>query len=167
MRGVTKRNHVRGQCDRISIHTPHAGSDAVIKIIVKYFVGFQSTLPMRGVTRAWSLSNPSKRISIHTPHAGSDDVTVTVTDQMFAISIHTPHAGSDPCSLNTSHTQKPFQSTLPMRGVTQRQALSFHSFLISIHTPHAGSDDKRTVGSHFRDTISIHTPHAGSDDGLR
>ena len=33
-----------------------------------------------------------------------------------------------------------FQSTLPMRGVTESRVPDLEQMLISIHTPHAGSD---------------------------
>ena len=56
-----------------------------------------------------------------------------------------------------------FQSTLPLRGVTQ--FLRSRSWLggISIHTPLAGSDQVRARQAE-RESISIHTPLAGSDD---
>ena len=59
-------------------------------------------------------------------------------------------------------TPQRFQSTLPMRGVTELPADPLDVLPISIHTPHAGSD----VGfrdDFYIDKISIHTPHAGSD----
>ena len=149
---------------RISIHTPHAGSDDLTlgKVIVN-------------------------RISIHTPHAGSD--LLLLTHQLQArISIHTPHAGSDvwhraarrflsnfnphsPCGERLAHTipqnRAPlFQSTLPMRGATQKWDDVYRQIVISIHTPHAGSD-WRWKGEKEDNHISIHTPHAGSDQQAR
>ena len=56
----------------ISIHTPHAGSDAFRKIPAVPARQFQSTLPMRGATRYWTYNSIRALISIHTPHAGSD-----------------------------------------------------------------------------------------------
>ena len=78
-----------------------------------------------------------------------------------------------------------FQSTLPMRGVTELGDEYSRLKAISIHTPHAGSDEKADVrlgtSELFQSTlpmrgvtvdvmqdvygkgISIHTPHAGSD----
>ena len=55
-----------------------------------------------------------------------------------------------------------FQSTLPMRGATNKIIDVRNVCKISIHAPHAGSD----VGREFIDEekgISIHAPHAGSD----
>ena len=57
-----------------------------------------------------------------------------------------------------------FQSTLPMRGVTDKNMKQFRDKVISIHTPHAGSDLVLLFFTHIKECISIHTPHAGSDD---
>ena len=96
MRGATGVCQRLGLGHGISIHTPHAGSDAVA-LAVRYYMefyfnphspcgerpprpviepaieAFQSTLPMRGATpRARKKRAEHLRISIHTPHAGSD-----------------------------------------------------------------------------------------------
>ena len=79
---------------KISIHTPHAGSDFE-RVPHKYAdIRFQSTLPMRGATVIQQLAPIISQISIHTPHAGSD-LTDRRQAQQGHISIHTPHAGSD------------------------------------------------------------------------
>ena len=79
----------------ISIHTPHAGSD-----------DDEHGVPF------------THDISIHTPHAGSDLVS-EYGEQFSEISIHTPHAGSDEDRSVILSCQDGFQSTLPMRGVTE------------------------------------------------
>ena len=78
-----------------------------------------------------------------------------------------------------------FQSTLPMRGATERDLASWRDRGISIHAPHAGSDLRRQLRRRLRPyfnprspcgerlehrelddddvVISIHAPHAGSD----
>ena len=95
MRGATSSSYKCHQLRVISIHTPHAGSDAAIQL------GFGDDTP----------------ISIHTPHAGSDPVSGN-HPAYTRISIHTPHAGSDLAILNGSCWGFLFQSTLPMRGAT-------------------------------------------------
>ena len=122
----------------ISIHTPHAGSD-YIRLYIKY---------------------PAV-ISIHTPHAGSDPMWM-LPEIDTRISIHTPHAGSDIMRPVLPAAYFRFQSTLPMRGATERVRQECYFILISIHTPHAGSDSHTFFAARSA-LISIHTPHAGSD----
>ena len=55
-----------------------------------------------------------------------------------------------------------FQSTLPVRGATERGTCLFKCGNISIHAPRAGSDCKNWRNFHFH-KISIHAPRAGSD----
>ena len=108
---------IKSRYGDISIHTPHAGSDAYPGHSDCAFFSFQSTLPMRGVTVGLDQGLIIFPISIHTPHAGSDMIRVTTSD-ILTISIHTPHAGSDYMAL----------------------VKALKSKTISIHTPHAGSD---------------------------
>ena len=58
--------------ENISIHTPHAGSDPYSCEQKQPLSIFQSTLPMRGATKARPICRAYAEISIHTPHAGSD-----------------------------------------------------------------------------------------------
>ena len=51
MRGATTSKTTYEQACAISIHTPHAGSDALILTADSLATEFQSTLPMRGATR--------------------------------------------------------------------------------------------------------------------
>ena len=71
MRGATTPGKGGYIVPEISIHAPHAGSDAT----------YQTTMM-------------DKVISIHAPHAGSDAGIPFYVGAM-AISIHAPHAGSD------------------------------------------------------------------------
>ena len=120
---------------RISIHTPHAGSDK------------QKSLPP-----------PNLEISIHTPHAWNmpgvreDKFQSTLpmrgatlklfaNRQGFTISIHTPHAGSDPTCLWLACTYPPyFNPHSPCGERPYRSEDTGELVRISIHTPHAGSD---------------------------
>ena len=165
MRGATRRICL-GRCiAKISIHTPHAGSDCTsprLPPLSRHFnphspcgerhllghvgtrdLSFQSTLPMRGATRWSRCARP--RPSNFNPHSpcGERRYRGRISMRWMWISIHTPHAGSDWIMAVLS-------------------AISS----ISIHTPHAGSDYARTPSRHTS-TISIHTPHAGSDTGNR
>mgnify|MGYP001685495317 CR=1 FL=1 len=57
---------------------------------------------------------------------------------------------------------KPFQSTRPMRGATQRGTLRRCHARVSIHAPHAGRDCSPQPSS-TASVVSIHAPHAGRD----
>ena len=59
MRGATSYLHHEDDCNHISIHAPHEGSDSALLPVSREQVEFQSTLPMRGATR--SLPAPSPR----------------------------------------------------------------------------------------------------------
>ena len=76
MRGATPLEQPYRVERKISIHTPHAGSDAAHD----------------------RLDLDHDLISIHTPHAGSDAAHDRLDLDHDLISIHTPHAGSDPPS---------------------------------------------------------------------
>ena len=60
---------------------------------------------------------------------------------LVVISIHTPREGSDNGTIINKTVDRPFQSTLPARGVTQQTANAFGATAISIHTPREGSDN--------------------------
>ena len=162
MRGATIVCLLLWICLMISIHTPHAGSDFAGKIFYSTLVLFQSTLPMRGATyvrhcnfihrRYFNPHSPcGERLYYDTvlpvsfdfnPHSpcGERLSLGVYSTNTSNISIHTPHAGSDVAAHHHTWTVTPFQSTLPMRGATQRAISSALLKSISIHTPHAGSD---------------------------
>lgn len=50
MRGATLSAGSARKSNKISIHTPHTGSDYNGFAVFANFIGFQSTLPMRGAT---------------------------------------------------------------------------------------------------------------------
>ncbi len=100
----------------ISIHAPHAGSDA------KFF-GCHKILV----------------ISIHAPHAGSDDQKVSTQIHTYDFNPRSP-CGERRARSIPATPQLTFQSTLPMRGATIFVMLKGANMTISIHAPHAGSD---------------------------
>ena len=95
MRGATKSRKSVDRLDRISIHAPHARSDAILARLFadalqisihapharsdhcraasrRASCQFQSTLLMRGATQLFCLLNYRYNISIHAPHARSN-----------------------------------------------------------------------------------------------
>ncbi len=70
-RGATRSNRADLEPGIVSIHAPHAGSDAGRHATSQHLV-FQSTLPTRGATDCphWRISG--RMVSIHAPHTGSD-----------------------------------------------------------------------------------------------
>ena len=168
---------------RISIHTPHAGSDAPKTSIfwgttyfnphspcgerppsppaaVKMFP-FQSTLPMRGATCLRHIGDMLAVISIHTPHAGSDACGPTRSAAGTDFNPHSP-CGERPRRYRHPASVQKFQSTLPMRGATQMWACASASRAFQSTLPMRGATTD--VGVRIGvEGISIHTPHAGSD----
>ena len=188
MRGATDQYKPCVYLENISIHTPHAGSDAAqpdssssVDIFqstlpmrgattricdIRRVSRFQSTLPMRRATRPGRVEPNVSFISIHTPHAGSD-ARRAVKTVYNKISIHTPHAGSDYLGSEHQFGAGRFQSTLPMRGATARDQLAEHNLRQFQSTlPMRGATTKVYTFPACM-TISIHTPHAGSDLGIR
>ena len=126
-------------CINISIHAPHARSDARSRCRPAY-----------------------EPISIHAPPARSDEafmLFIWVYDDFnprssceerpalscslsrLPISIHAPHARSDWGVSNTvNNLYEVFQSTLLMRGATWILGYYGYTKDISIHAPHARSD---------------------------
>ena len=187
MRGATGAAEFNGDSFKISIHTPHAGSDSY-------------------AVCSWMWKRP---ISIHTPHAGSDvDPYHPLMGGVNIFQSTLPMRGATFSPAELCGLPKAFQSTLPMRGATTNtptaqplpEDFNPHSPCgerpdcrgirqrigrISIHTPHAGSDlwflpvfpclryfnphspcGERRFSRNKDDAvlyISIHTPHAGSD----
>ena len=139
MRGATQtRCNTRNDASFQST-LPMRGATHLPQLLTFPVFRFQSTLPMRGATDADALAYIQQLISIHAPHAGSDRFNLGL-DRKMTISIHAPHAGSDFRRICRRPLQYLFQSTLPMRGATQRGEHNILCDLISIHAPHAGSD---------------------------
>ena len=117
MRGATWSKSKMEKHAKISIHTPHAGSDDC-------------------------RSEDFTRIKNFNPHSpcGERRTATSTADFDIPISIHTPHAGSDAELAKIQICGDSFQSTLPMRGATPQSRKNIKGKNISIHTPHAGSD---------------------------
>ena len=170
----------------ISIHAPRAGSDLTGMSDPEKWIRFQSTLPVRGAT---SFSRAAFAGSCYfnprSPCGERRGAGRRIRGNRL-ISIHAPRAGSDIQKLAFLSDSLGFQSTLPVRGATQRQKNRWELFYISIHAPRAGSDDEPAAGRGVpRDfnprspcgerrefgqyataasqQISIHAPRAGSD----
>ena len=56
----------------ISIHSPYTGRDDIVYALCKWFLLFQSTLPIQGETPYISGTGTSRSISIHSPYTGRD-----------------------------------------------------------------------------------------------
>ena len=125
---------------RISIHAPHARSDDDLVAVQLEIGEFQSTLLMRGATWPGPCKSQRHCISIHAPHARSDCARSGAA-RCWDISIHAPHARSDITG----------SKCYICRGV------------ISIHAPHARSDPGNRRQCPAWQGISIHAPHARSD----
>ena len=95
MRGATANFYAHTIDIRISIHTPHAGSDVAVWVDVFLHRLFQSTLPMRGATN--NVLHPLCHLHYFNPHSPCGE----------------RHIGGGKIV-----PQKRFQSTLPMRGAT-------------------------------------------------
>ena len=161
MRGATDQYKPCVYLENISIHTPHAGSDAAqpdssssVDIFqstlpmrgattricdIRRVSRFQSTLPMRRATRPGRVEPNVSFISIHTPHAGSDYMAGP-PDISSEISIHTPHAGSDRYPTACTYYFSDFNPHSPCGERPGHRQRVQRAVQISIHTPHAGSD---------------------------
>ena len=126
---------------RISIHTPHAGSDP---------------RQLRPKTKDFYF-NP------HSP-CGERPWVQGICKHFLYFNPHSP-CGERHLAQHIYPDRRQFQSTLPMRGATVHASDRAIDLIISIHTPHAGSDSI-TVPTTIKGGISIHTPHAGSDQQL-
>ena len=85
---------VAAMMERISIHTPHAGSDNTRLCLMHFSPLFQSTLPMRGATATRSSMENPEAFQSTLPMRGAT-IVPAVGHLRLRISIHTPHAGSD------------------------------------------------------------------------
>ena len=102
-------------------------------------IRFQSTLPLRGATRTFRNAWNDVNISIHAPLAGSDFPHRAVNQGASDFNPRSP-CGERLLFFSAGVNILLFQSTLPLRGATNRiqQVEVFEG--ISIHAPLAGSD---------------------------
>ena len=148
----------------ISIHAPHARSDALRAAMsarsayfnprssceerldcfgcpVNPFL-FQSTLLMRGATKAGWRAYRQTGISIHAPHARSDRSALTRLRLYRSFQSTLLMRGATGHFIAQADIVLVFQSTLLMRGATRRMGPVHSDHHISIHAPHARSDPK-------------------------
>ena len=140
VRGATSKEDKQKMETTISIHAPRAGSDLTGMSDPEKWIRFQSTLPVRGAT---SFSRAAFAGSCYfnprSPCGERRGAGRRIRGNRL-ISIHAPRAGSDIQKLAFLSDSLGFQSTLPVRGATQRQKNRWELFYISIHAPRAGSD---------------------------
>ena len=190
----------------ISIHAPRTGSDGppgrttalrsdfnprsphgerrCVPIKRRQAITFQSTLPARGATlphpRHTKLHPHFNPRSPHGERRGRGDL-----DAVFiVISIHAPRTGSDVAFLRFGHVEV-FQSTLPARGATTKQAPAGSCKQFQSTLPARGATSTKIFVMRWKQfqstlpargatgrwiwhtsdfTISIHAPRTGSDD---
>ena len=102
MRGATIDWEAVIKCAGISIHAPHAGSDAHEDGPGQSWQDFNPRSPCGERPKYKKNIYDAIVISIHAPHAGSDLSRDTWRLDTFKISIHAPHAGSDQSLLNNA-----------------------------------------------------------------
>ena len=118
--------------------SPH-GERRRVQSLNRFAELFQSTLPARGATRYHSGLHSQRAISIHAPRTGSDTKSQGEKTPTEYFNPRSPH-GERPYYPARIIWHWIFQSTLPARGATRSQRLSFASEGISIHAPRTGSD---------------------------
>ena len=75
---------------------------------------------MKGATVAGHPEALIIRVSIHAPNEGSDHVIDPLVSAGTFVSIHAPNEGSDANKMGTTYNITVFQSTLPMKGATNK-----------------------------------------------
>ncbi len=137
LRGATRLQKQSGMTIKISIHTPLAGSDSLMR--------FTTCRP--------------RLISIHTPLAGSDPISTR--HRRHGRCDFNPHS---PCGERRSDsisisTPKVFQSTLPLRGATRAWRRCPHtSSHFNPHSPcgeRQGSIPQCLLQSRFQSTLPL------------
>ena len=102
----------------ISIHAPHARSDACRQPFRDTIAHFNPRSSCEERPPGRDSEGSRHLISIHAPHARSD-AEIRGSLPVMRISIHAPHARSDIMLLALSAKALVFQSTLLMRGATR------------------------------------------------
>ena len=122
--------------ENISIHAPRTGSDATLARKILQDVDFNPRSPHGERHRPVRLLVVVDDISIHAPRTGSDSISVT------------DGAGAEI-----------FQSTLPARGATARDAVARLDDDISIHAPRTGSDASLSARNYAPRDFNPRSPH--------
>ena len=135
MRGATKIITIVAVKGKISIHTPHAGSD-LIRFFIIYFIYYFNPHSPCGERLFYHFINSF--LFYFNPHSpcGSD-----ITGNLIANNTLTDFNPHSPCGERRSNT-------------------SFHAdwAKISIHTPHAGSDADRSGTVVCQSDFNPHSP---------
>ena len=117
MRGVTNQLFCFWYHQRISIHTPHAGSDIALLFLRLHLCIFQSTLPMRGVTLQSDRLRHTLLFQSTLPMRGVTEYNDRQCMEAALFQSTLPMRGVT-CYRFRGIQLIQFQSTLPMRGVT-------------------------------------------------
>ncbi len=94
---------------------------------------------MKGVTSLFHGERGSSKVSIHTPNEGSDSMRGLDGSGFIQFQSTLPMKGVTQGSICLAPLSS-FQSTLPMKGVTCRVRDAGRRIRVSIHTPNEGSD---------------------------
>ena len=119
MRGATASSARFMLIISISIHTPHAGSDAFHFCACRSLTDFNPHSPCGERHQRACIRAGFALISIHTPHAGSDDLCKLVGLHKRRFQSTLPMRGATLYFLSGNDVWTVFQSTLPMRGATK------------------------------------------------
>ena len=123
----------------ISIHAPLTGSDPPGGAPLVEIKNFNPRSPYGERRYICSLSLLMLIISIHAPLTGSDILRIGCNGACRDFNPRSPY-GERPPGSTSPVGGKRFQSTLPLRGATQKIADIDVSAKISIHAPLTGSD---------------------------
>ena len=160
MRGATACFNPGGQRQRISIHAPHAGSDAGRDRLPAAPYHFNPRSPCGERRRGNCSRCYCDNFNPRSP-CGERPSPTSMRTGLGNFNPRSPCGERQETCLIAPFVPQ-FQSTLPMRGATSRMRAIYRFNQISIHAPHAGSDEGNSSKA-IANTISIHAPHAGSD----
>ena len=146
---------------RISIHAPRTGSDALDTKQLLTLGQFQSTLPARGATFVLYSLLPCCFISIHAPRTGSDLINLR-NSPISRFQSTLPARGATLCAALSCVLAADFNPRSP-HGERQNRPVRHRSFRhFNPRSPHGERHD--SAGGNRRNHISIHAPRTGSDN---
>ena len=139
IRGAT--SELRGLHHRaeISIHAPHARSDAD-DVALRTRIEISIHAPHARSDSHALVSTLVVGISIHAPHARSDALVLVDSALATFISIHAPHARSDPMQRAAMSFVRHFNPRSSCEERPLQSLAGAQDAAISIHAPHARSD---------------------------
>ena len=140
VRGATSDRATEIQKRVISIHAPRERSDlGSLSNIGTLSISIHAPRERSDAT-VFQLIPRSLVISIHAPRERSDYAACKFTFSILRISIHAPRERSDHRSPLLNPHRHLFQSTLLVRGATDKLTPVFRDMVISIHAPRERSD---------------------------